>query len=694
MASPRWKETPLLQTTGVASAHVQPLVREAARLSEGDTVDKPRVRFLTVIWGERYIEEFARVSLPSYMAPGNLPALAAETDLEVVVLTSSASVPQFSKEPIFDRLRTLCPIRFIVIDDLITTGVYGVTLTLAYARGIIDTGAEQTNTTFVFMNADFVLADGSLRTLAGRIKAGERCIMAPSLRAVSGPTVPQLEAAVDQSSQTLSMPPRRMVRLTFDNLHPTVIGKTVTQKLMTCETHNQIYWQVDDNTLLARYHLIFMLAIKPEKPLGLINSYCDYGFVPEMVPSGAFSILDDSDEFFMLELQPAAQERSLLRSGSVSAANVASSLAKWTTAEHRRFATVDVVFKSADPSPQLVDAKREAAQYLDRVQSLMPNPPVTHVDHFYWVMGLQSWATLKFAAASDPPVYPPEITAGTQSLLDGCRGYDTAVLPAAQKKPSMPLSKRIEASILTAYIGAINKVRVSIGAMPNVPIWHHLWLDSRLILQWIETVPRGPGTRHLLICDENNPLATTLPKFLPFDVCVNPDKFDVFIEGIAPGSRYDHILVLVRRTQIRNTRRIIEAAQNYLKSDGAIGIFVWHENAEIDPSNFSYELAAYSDEILPPSWLGYQIDCHFAGGGTKRRLRLIERWLFRYMIPTSHLRLPLLIAACMLWSAVAALTGINNFVARKKSGDCPQFCSSALISLRRARSALAPAATI
>lgn len=142
-------------------------------------MDKPKVRFLTVIWGARYIEEFSRVSLPSYMAAGNLPALAEETDLEIVLLTASTSIPNFSDEPIFERLQALCSVRFIIIDDLITTGNYGVTLTLAYARGIMDAGAEQTNTNFVFMNADFVLADGSLRTLAKRLKAGERCIMAP-----------------------------------------------------------------------------------------------------------------------------------------------------------------------------------------------------------------------------------------------------------------------------------------------------------------------------------------------------------------------------------------------------------------------------------------------------------------------------------------------------------------------------------
>ena len=46
--------------------------------------EKLKVKFLTVIWGVRYIGEFARVSLPSYLAAGNLPYVAVETDLEIL----------------------------------------------------------------------------------------------------------------------------------------------------------------------------------------------------------------------------------------------------------------------------------------------------------------------------------------------------------------------------------------------------------------------------------------------------------------------------------------------------------------------------------------------------------------------------------------------------------------------------------
>ena len=366
-----------------------------------------KVKFLTVIWGARYIDEFALVSLPSYLAPGNLTYVASETELEIVILTSTEGRAHFGGLPIMKRLSALCPVRFILIDDLITTGVYGVTLTLAYARGILDTGAEQTGTHFLFMNSDFVLADGSLRATIAKLREGYPCVLAPSLRASAEPSLPMLARALSADGHVLRMPPREMVQLAFDHLHPTVIAKTVTQDFVSCENHNQIYWQVDKTTLLARHHLIFMLAIKPEVPIGPINSYCDYGFVPELVPSGKFGFLDNSDDFFMLELQPFAQERQLLRSGRKSSSKIAAELSQWTTPEHRCFAEVDFVFRSGARGAGLKDARAAAARFMTDLRSRMA-PAVSHIDHYYWVSGVQAWASHKFAGQTEV-LLPPEI---------------------------------------------------------------------------------------------------------------------------------------------------------------------------------------------------------------------------------------------------------------------------------------------
>lgn len=648
--------------------------------------EKLKIRFLTAIWGARYVEEFARISLPSYLAAGNLPFVAAETALEIIILTSSETLAKFDELPIFRKLKSLCPVRFILIDDLITTGNYGVTLTLAYARGIMDCGAEQTKTTFVFMNSDFVLADGSLRTLVGMLRKQHRCIMAPSLRACAETILPLLTTAVDAIDHTLTMSPRRMVKLAFDHLHPTVIGKTITQDFVTCATHNQIYWQVDDATLLGRYHLIFMLAIRPEVPIGPVNSYCDYGFVPEMIPSGEFAVMDDSDTFFMLELQPAAQERKFLSCGTKSRADMAAELSRWTTREHRRFAEVDVVFRSDELPSALAVMRSETEKFIANLHEQMSRAPKDHVDHYYWVSGVQAWASLKFPGKT--PTLPREISVASQ------RSPSPRLVPRLRQLLSSTGNIPGKQSRLArSYSDLLGWMRRMANAVPNVPIWHHLWPDSRLILKWVETVKSAPSRRCLLICDKVSPLPVTLARHIELDTQIGLGEAWPVSAGIQddllPKRRascaqcYDHVLVHIRRAELLQFKSVLQFARDCATPEATISVYIDHRDAELDTSNFKYELAQYAENLLPSDWLSFRLETRFTGGRSKRFLRLIERRLLRQLWPSSPWRVPHLLASLTLWPFTAALTTLNNLRLRNPSAACPDYCTSALLSFRR-----------
>ncbi|MGQ0683672.1 hypothetical protein [Bradyrhizobium sp.] len=667
-------------------------------------IEKPKVKFLTVIWGARYIEEFASVSLPSYLAAGNLPFMASETDFEIVMMTSMDSRDKFEERGHLAKLKALCPVRYILIDDLITNGNYGVTLTLAYARGIRDSGPEQTNTHFVFMNSDFVLADGSLRTLVAKIREGHRAIMAPSLRACSETVVPTLIEAVNQVDHTLTMSPRPMVQLAFDNLHPTVVGKTITQDFVTSVTHNQVYWQVDKKTLLGRYHLIFMLAIRPEVPMGIVNSYCDYGFVSELVPSGDFSIIDDSDGFFMLEIQSAAQEKSFLRCGHTPPDKIADELSTWTTREHRCFAEIDVVFRTGDLPAGLPEVRAEAARFVSSLHQRM-GPPRDHVDHFYWTSGIQAWGSLKFPG--EIPVLPPEIVGDElyaeqiREDLFPRRGLDSRVkITEARNFELKNIVVVLKKFLIQLYLNLLALVRRRVGTVPNVPIWHHLWLDSRLILSWIKSIENRPSQRNALVCDEASPLLASLRKHmrieryvglhdlipiavdrLPGNVVSHKEGVDELARGEFANGMFDNIFVHIRRAEVLGLRKILEWAENYIKPDGTIAVYIEHRNSEEDESNFSIELAQYIENLLPTNWIALKLQARFAGGRTKRRLRLSERFLFRFVWPSSSKRLPHWMFAVTLWPVVAALTALNNFRLRNLSSECPDYCSSAFLCL-------------
>lgn len=354
----------------------------------------PKVKFLSVVWGEIYIKRFCALSLPSFIASGNLPVLSESTQLEVVIMTSSADIGYFESNVSFQKLKSICPVRFVEIDDLITSDVYGVVLTLAYARPIIACGDSMLDTHFIFMNADFILANGSLKFLAEHIHKGRSIVLAPSYRAIAEKLEPLLEEMVDTDNGILDVPPRELVDMAIQHPHRTTLAKTFNQNVFLSSHPNQLFWKVDENTILGRYFLIFMLCLKPERVIESVNGYCDYSFIPDLCPSGDELAIDDSDNFFMLELQRREQETFLLEKGVMTPNKIAKSLQEWSTEDHRRAAGYDFIFHSKDIPPHVEVAKVLATKTIDEILRRLGKAK-PHKNHHYWCMGVEAWKELR-----------------------------------------------------------------------------------------------------------------------------------------------------------------------------------------------------------------------------------------------------------------------------------------------------------
>src|SRR5436305_5527096 len=99
-------------------------------------------RIITYAWGEKYLDELLSPTLPAVLAPGNLPYVASVVPCEFVILTQEAFFSKVLADPAVARIRALCPLRLIGLDDLITRpDQYGMALTYALHRGFADLGA-------------------------------------------------------------------------------------------------------------------------------------------------------------------------------------------------------------------------------------------------------------------------------------------------------------------------------------------------------------------------------------------------------------------------------------------------------------------------------------------------------------------------------------------------------------------------
>lgn len=613
---------------------------------------RPKVKLVVAVWGEAYIERFMALALPSALAPENLPALAAGAELEVLVMTTSDGARYFEGKRAYLNLGRICRVRFLAIDDLIGSSAYGVTLTLAYMRGIASVGEDMVNTHFVFLNSDFVLADGSLRTLLRCILEGRHCVLAPSFRAVAEDVEPVLEQGVDPAATTLAMKPREMVRLALRHLHPTSMARMVNQHLVRSTHPNQLYWHVDKNTLVGRFYLIFMLCIKPERVVRTINSYCDYGFVPEFCPSGNVTILTDSDDFFMLETQGRTQELDHLQLGTLDPTAIALSLSEWTTRGHRLAASHDLMFHSEDLPPGLDATKAEAERYVAGLSRLL-RPPKDHAFHYHWVSGVEVWRE-QLRLLGRPGV-APEIT---QPPADGPSGISH--------------QQRFVRLVRAAVI----------GTRPFVRIWHHDWSDYRLIQRNIRKISSGGAERILFVGDARSPVAALFPTEGPKITRASGRGIESVSDIISrAGETFDGIVCMLTPRDLLAVRgEAIEQVLEALREGGTLALVMHRTGTDREVPDITEDLLTLLAR-LPFDLLGSS-SIAFCGGVVREEMRKqfirLSKAFYRRG-PKSALELAPGLAGVF---AVNLLNNIYTSWVRDDHAFAP-YCSTLIIRLAR-----------
>src|SRR5271169_4140035 len=385
-------------------------------------VGRPRARLITVAWGDRYVAELFDFTLAAALAPGNLPALVGLLDCEVVILTEEARFDAARRHPVFRALERLCPVELRSVDEFVTRpDAYGMALTYSLFRGFEDLGPDMVNVQLIFLNSDFILADGSLKTVAAKIIAGERLILAPSYCVVGEVVGPELARQRDTETWVLSVPPRELAALGIRNRHNTIRGKTVNQRLFSMEWIDQFYWLVDQQTILGRQMPIAVISMRPERVLTEMVTFWDYGIISEACPNTPRCVIADSDDFLMIELRSADTARDQIRLGWPSPKEIARRLYRFTTADPIELANHTLILHSDQIPADTADAEAKLDAFVAMVLSYLKQP-IDYFNHYIWKYHYPTFQNLRAAylASKGIPVarealseYPPPPSAET-----------------------------------------------------------------------------------------------------------------------------------------------------------------------------------------------------------------------------------------------------------------------------------------
>lgn len=402
-------------------------------------------KILIPVWGESYIQQFVDLSLPTLLAQGNIPAVAAQVPCEIVFLTSRADTDRLLSAPSIRRLQTLCLVSVLTIDDLIVPGLHPLTITLAYARAIRATGDAARETCFFLLVSDYVVADGSLRHVLSLMMAGKSAVQAGNFRMIDtdwpdAPALPYVDGV-------LPLPPRTLARMALAHLHPKTVANIVDFALCRNDDCNQVFWRAGPDTLIGRFFLLHPICVRPERSDFVVGGFVDYSFVPEMSTPERIATITDSDDYLVVELQAADHEAGTIRFGSLTVRDLGEHLSEWTTAHHRRNADATIVYHADELPSDLPRIVSRSDTFIATLRQQLSPAPQPHRGHPYWYGTLARYQALVGRAPAD--------------LTETDMPPDAATLGARGRL--VVLRQRLR--------------RWLIGQFPNVGIANPLWPD-------------------------------------------------------------------------------------------------------------------------------------------------------------------------------------------------------------------------
>src|SRR5262249_21698976 len=434
------------------------------------SLQRPKaVQILLPVWGHGFVRSLLQFCIPTLLAPGNVPLLAKMLPTRFVVLTRSKDRRLIETHSSWRKLAEVCDVEIRAIDDMITRDNHTACISLAFHRAILDGGACGDGTCFFLMNADFLVADGSLTNIARRMmRDGTNAVLAGNFQIVAEDAAPQLEPLVDRKSGALVMSPRDLLAFSFARLHPATIANTVNLGVTHNERPNRLFWRADGNTLLGRFFLAHVVAVMPERKPTTIGSSYDYSFIPEMCPSGNVDLITDSDDYLVVEMQPREHESREINLGPITPKRLARGLSEWTTEQHRSNAKRTVFFHAGDV-PRSSPVLAAINCFMNETSTYLSTEPMPYRGHPYWLGSMSA----HHERIGRPNGQSDWIDTSPHSVRD-------------------QLDALLKAAIRRVY-----------GTRPEVTPLHPSWSRYSTISNHLKSI--APGSAGLFVCD--NPTA-------------------------------------------------------------------------------------------------------------------------------------------------------------------------------------------
>jgi putative glycosyltransferase (TIGR04372 family) len=264
-----------------------------------------RFQFVVAVWGKPYLDMLLEVSLPSFMAPGNIPSCVQYGTLRFRFYTRPEDVLQIESHQSYRDLTQYAEtavLPLLATDQFENRNRYDV-MALCHGSEIVD--AVKHGAVLSVLSPDCVVSDGSLAAGCRYVCEGDKAVLVAGPRAELDSVVPILQRDFfDARSRTIRLSSRQLVGLAVRHLHPMSKILLWDAKLFS-KFPSAVYWRAGQASLLARYfhlHPLFvdLAGARPEAArCGTVD-----GSLIQMagIRREAIRVITDSDDIAVIEL--------------------------------------------------------------------------------------------------------------------------------------------------------------------------------------------------------------------------------------------------------------------------------------------------------------------------------------------------------------------------------------------------------
>src|SRR3984893_8263738 len=641
---------------------------------------RQKVRLVAYAWGRTHVEDLLEFTLSAALAPGNLPALVSIFDCSAVLVMEEKLFGYVRSHPIVKKLERICPVELVPLDDLVSDPwQYGMTVTYALFRGFADLGPKMTDTYILFLNADFILADGCYERLIPHIRSGERVHLAPSYCTVAEELRPLLREAKSRNRDVLAIAPREMAELILAYPHNTIRTKTVNQSVFDFDISDQFYWKVDPHTLIGHQMPIALVGMRPERALADLTAFWDWGIVYEFCPSKQLTVIGDSDDFLMMELRSKDRSIESISFGRSSPKRMARRLMVYITEYPVDKARFELVLESRALSSNLRDARRQLRAHVDEVLGQLPRIP-SYRRHREWFYHLRHFRRrLEYSSIRSRIMQiRSRVGRAERYLIQERKLIDEHLSDKGRKRALQYLEAeyaerfrlwgqqmaRLEAQLQTS-IRSGNPIRQRIaGAGLAYRVSRHQ------LRKWIRQMGDDHMLRILAVCPIHSLLLGILEPVTALQVHLTPEAVANGALGMLPqaGADFDVCLLELIDVGPRHARQLLDAVAERLKRPGTILVH-WHDRGAVPLRSFHNQIVQFTLDRA------YHASAHYAGSWASTKAAEASGWWPRGAPRWRRLGL----LACL--PAVTILAELRERTRKKQAVTMPKYCSSATFQI-------------